>query len=702
MLDVTHPYFDNSLSWLSYTYRLLMEARDNTVPVVERLRFLGRFAKEKDDFVKEKIPLLHAMSLASRDTLEKLNLFPETLLVHIKETLSDQFEEFTGILTQEILPALEEGGVHLYFKEPLPPAHHDFLRNYFMQEVFRYIEPVFLSGRKSFKNIFPEPGIFHLVIRIYRDVPGEPGSNDPDEYQYATINIPVSHTGRFVELPELNGTRQIAFLEDIIRYNLDMVFPGFRVYDSYCIRSERPSSPQLDDELVPMYALRVARQLEKHEFIVPQQVFFEAGMPDSMRQFLAERFDTAVDEWIEKGDYLNYSSFVNFPRLSRRLEYPVQKQFSTVEQTENIFDCLQSGDQLLHLPYHSHWPILKFFNDAAVDPHVREIHVSLYKISGQSFLVNSLISAARNGKKILAFVELNPKLSDQESPLWAKKMKDAGIKVIFSTPGLKVHAKIALIKRKVKKGWERYAYLGTGGFYRLTANESVDHILLTTNSEICNELELLFAYLATGQEAKKFKYLPFNTLQVSQFNMYRRLIEMIDREIQHSKMGKKASIVIKINQLQDKQIIDKLYHAARVGVSVTLIVTNCLCLIPDLPTISENITALRIVDRYHENSRIFYFYNDGQEDILLSSGDWTHRNFHRRIDVAFPVTEPKFRKILKQVIGNYLNDNQKAVRLDVYQNNIPVASPHVSPKIRAQEANYRLVERQELKTAGVR
>ena len=170
---------------------------------------------------------------------------------------------------------------------------------------------------------------------------------------------------------------------------------------------------------------------------------------------------------------------------------------------ENIFDRLAHEDQLLHLPYHSHWPILKFFNDAAIDPFVREIYVSLYKISGQSFLVNSLISAARNGKKVTAFVELNPKLTDHESPVWAKKMKDAGIKVIFSSPGLKVHAKIAMVKRKVKKGWERYGYLATGGFYRLTASESTDHVFLTSHSEICNELELLFAYLATGQEAKK-------------------------------------------------------------------------------------------------------------------------------------------------------------------------------------------------------
>lgn len=698
MLDVTHPYFDNCLSWLSYTQRLLMEADDETVPPVERLRFLGRFAREKDEFVREKIPLLRAMALASKDTLEKLNLFPDTLLVHIRETLANQLKEFTSILTRSVLPALYDGGIHLVFREPFEFAHYDFLRKYFMEEVFRYIQPLLLSGRKSFKNTFVEPTVFHLIVRLYKDHPAHHPS-DSEDFQYACVNIPVPNTSRFVELPEFNGMKQIAFLEDIIRFNLDIIFPGYKIHDSFCIRSERPAYPELDDELIPLYASRVSKQLEKQEFVLPQYVFYEADMPESMRQFLSDRFDISPEEWIEAGHYLNYSSLSRFPHTSSRLEYPVQRQFSTVAHTENIFENLQLGDHLLHLPYHSPWPIIKFFNDAAVDPYVKEIHVSLYKISGQSFLVNSLISAARNGKKITAFVELNPKLSDVESPLWAKKMKDAGIKVMFSTAGLKVHAKIALIKRKVKKGWEKYGYLGTGGFYRLTANESIDHVLLTTQPEICNELELLFAYLATGQEPKKFKYLPFNRLMVSQFNMHRGIIEMIDREIKHSKMGKKAAIVIKINQLQDKQIIDKLYHASRVGVSVTLIVTNCLCLIPDLPTISEQIVALRLVDRYQENSRIFYFYNDGQEDILLSSGDWTHRNFNRRIDVAFSISDPRFKKTMKQVLQHYVNDNQKSVRLDVYQNNIPVVPTPGSTRLRAQEANFRLIEHQESRPA---
>lgn len=695
MLDVSHPYFDSGLSWLSFTQRLLMEAADESVPLAERLRFLGRFAKEKDDFIKEKIPFNRAMMLASKDTLDKLNLFPETLLIHFRETLAGQLAEFTDILTRGILPALREQGVNLIFKTSFWPQHQEFLRQYFMKEVFRHIQPVFLGGRKSFKSIFPETSVFHLIVRLYKNTAEPTAGSDTDDFHYASVNIPVAHTSRFVELPEAGGMKQIAFLEDIIRYNLDLVFPGFGVHDCFVVRSEKPTQPELDDELPPVYASRVAKQLEKQGFVTPQLVFFEAGMPLSVRQFLAEKFDIPLEEWIEKGHYLNYADLASFPRLSKKMEYPVLQQVSPVDPSVNIFESLSKEDQLLHLPYHSYWPILKFFNDAAIDPHVREIHVSLYKISGQSFLVNSLISAARNGKKVTAFVELNPKLSDQESPVWAKKMKDAGIKVFFSTPGLKVHAKIALIKRKVKKGWERYAYLGTGGFYRITAAESVDHVLLTTQPEICNELELLFAYLATGQDAKKFKYLPFTTLLVSQFTMHRRLVEMIDREIQHSKMGKKAAIVIKINQLQDKQLVDKLYHAARVGVSVTLVVTNGLSLIPDLPTISENITVLRLVDRFTENSRIFYFYNDGREDLLLSSGDWTQRNFQRRVDVAFPVSEPRFKKTLIQVLQHYLSDNQKAVRLDVYQNNVSLKEVGSSVKVRAQEANYKVIERQE-------
>jgi polyphosphate kinase len=694
MIDVSHPFFDNNLSWLSYNYRLLLEAKDETVPIKERLRFLALYCYQVDEFFRVRIPLLSALQLVSSDILEKLNIYPEPLQEHILETVENQLTKFDDLLSSQIVPTLRAQGVHLYFKDQIKPGHHEFVQKYFFDKIFRYIQPVLLNGRKSSKMTFFEPNLIYFVMRLERKA-------DPGEIWYAYVNIPSQQLGRFVELPDLDGIRHVAFLDDLVRYNLTMLFPGYDVLDCFSIRAERETELALDDEFPLPLAQRISRQLEKKNFIQPHQFFYEMGMPLTMREYLAERLGILMSEFHERGRYLYYQDFLSFPTMNRKMEYSVQRAIPHVElkEGESIFEVLNKGDQLLHLPYHSIDPVVRFFNEAAVDPYVREIYVSLYKINANSFLINSLISAARNGKRVVTFVELNAKFDIQENLQWARKMKEAGVKIIFSLPGLKVHAKIALIKRKVKKGWDRYAYLGTGGFYRLTSREFVDHALLTSHRELTNELELLFGYLITREEPKKYKYLPFTYLQVSQFNMNKKLVEMIDREIGNQKTGLKASIVIKINQLHDQSLISKLYQAGRAGVEVRIIVSDSCCLIPELPTISDNITVYRLVDRYMENTRIFYFYNRGKEDIYLSSGDWTHRNFHRRIDVSYPVLDDYLKSQLKQVLKNYLNDNQKTVRLDTYQNNIPVAES--GQKIRAQEANYRLAERIEHRTPSL-
>jgi polyphosphate kinase len=696
MIDVSHPYFDNNLSWLSYNYRLLLEAKDETVPPRERLRFLALYSHHVDEFFRVRIPTLLAMREVGAEILEKLNLYPEPLLEHIYETAENQLNEFGDVLASQIVPDLQRHGVHLYFKENFSAEHEEFVQKYFVEKVFRYLQPVFLNGRRSPKVTIFEPNNLYFVLRLER-------RSEPSEAWFAYVNIPSQQIGRFVELPDQDGLRQVAFLDDIIRHNIPTLFPGYEVVDCFAVRAERDTELSFEDDYPPQMAQKIAKQLEKKNFIQPHQFFYELGMPIDMREYLSARVGILMSEFHERGRYLFYQDLATFPGTQKKLDYPAQKSVNHIELRtgDSLFEALQRNDQLLHLPYHSYDPVVRFFSEAAVDPFVREIYVSLYKISANSFLVNSLISAARNGKRVITFVELNAKFDIQENLRWARKMKEAGVKIIFSLPGLKVHAKVALVKRKVKKGWERYAYLGTGGFYRLTSREFVDHALLTSHREITNELELLFGYLSTREEPKKYKYLPFNYLQVSQFNGTKKLIELIDREIANSKAGLKAAITIKLNQLQDQMLIGKLYQAGRLGVEVHIIVSDCCCLIPELPTISDNITVIRLVDRYIENTRIFHFFNRGKEEIYLSSGDWTYRNFHRRIDVTFPILDEYLKSQMKQVLRSYLTDNQKAVRLDTYQHNIQLSAEATGAKVRAQEANYRLVERLEHRTPSL-
>ncbi|WP_254560482.1 polyphosphate kinase 1 [Dyadobacter diqingensis] len=690
MIDVSYPYFDTNLSWLSNNFRLLLEANDDTVPVRERLKFMGQYSYQIEEFFRVRIPNLLAMGEVSKDIRSKLNVYPESLLEHVYETVDNQLREFNEILVARILPALNEQGIHLYYKETFAQEHLAFARKFFIDKLFRYLQPVFLDGRRNSKLTFFESKELYLVIQMVR-------REDPDEDWYAIVNIPAEPFGRFLELPELDGKKHVAFIEDVIRVNLPVLFPGYEIIDSYALRAEKETELTIEDEYPLVTAQRILKQLEKRNFVQPAQFFYESGMPLYIKEYLSHRAGMLMNEFHERGQYIYMQDLMTFPAFSKKLDYPYQRPIQNIdfEERESVFETIQRADQLLHLPYHSYDPIVRFFNEAAIDPFVKEIHVSLYKISANSFILNSLISASRNGKRVVTYVELNAKLDIQENIQWSRKMRDAGVKIIFSVPGLKVHAKMALIKRRVQKGWERYAYLGTGGFYRLTSREFVDHALLTSHRELTNELELLFGYLYTQDEPKKYKYLPFNFLQVTQFTIQKKLVELIDREIKNSNAGLKSFITIKLNQIQDHTLIDKLYQASKAGVIVHVIISESCGVIPGLPSISDNITVSRHVDRYMENTRIFHFGNRGNDEIYLSSCDWTYRNLHRRIDVCFPILDDTLKTQMRQVLKNYVNDNQKAVRLDLYQNNLRIPYDASTPRVRAQEANYRLAERLE-------
>ncbi|TDE17452.1 polyphosphate kinase 1 [Dyadobacter psychrotolerans] len=696
MIDVAYPYFDINLSWLSNNYRLLLEANDESVPLRERLRFLGLYSYQTEEFYRVRIPNLLAMGEVSSDIRSKLNIYPQSLLEHVYETLENQLREFNDILTGSILPALHDQGVHLYYQEQFAAEHLSFIRKFFINKLFRHLQPIFMDGRRNSKLVFFETKQLYLVVKLNR-----PESHTED--WYATVNIPSEPFGRFLELPEIEGRKYVAFIEDIIQQNLSILFPGYDILDSYAIRAERDTELMIEDEYSSQISQRILKQLEKRNFVQPSQYFYQTGMPLEMRSYLFSKAAIPMNEFHERGPYLFMQDLTRFPALARKFDYSAQKSLRNpdFEDQVSIFETIQKADQLFHLPYSSFEPIVRFFNEAATDPFVKEIHVSLYKISPNSFILNSLISAARNGKRVITYIELNSKLDIHENLHWSKSMRDAGVKIVLSLPGLKVHAKMALVKRKIQKGWERYAFLGTGGFYRLTSREIVDHALLTSHRELTNELELLFGYLFTQDEPKKYKYLPFNFLMVTQFNLQKRLLDLIDREIANFNAGLKAFITIKVNQLQDHILIDKLYQAGQAGIPVHIIISESCSLISGLPSLSDNIVVSRHVDRYIENTRIFHFGNRGNDEVFLSSCDWTFRNLHRRIDICFPVLDENVKNQIRQVLRNYLNDNQKSVRLDMYQNNLRITED-TRAKFRAQDANYKLVEKLEKNAAGSR
>jgi polyphosphate kinase len=413
-----------------------------------------------------------------------------------------------------------------------------------------------------------------------------------------------------------------------------------------------------------------------------------------MLQALAQTFELKKDDLFPGGRYHNLYDLFKLPNpLSPRLRGALMEPLlqRELENTESILQAMEQKDYLLHFPYHSYDYILRFFNEAAIDPAVEEIKITLYRIAAHSFIANALISAARNGKKVTVFVEVKARFDEENNLRWADKMKEAGVEIIYSLPGLKVHAKVALVTRRLADGRKkRYAYLGTGNFNENTARTYTDHGLLTCHSKFTKELSHVFDYLCGHKKEFHFKH-----LLVAQFNMQEKFIRLIDREIVHARNGLSASICLKLNNLEDEKMIDKLYEASQAGVQVRLIIRGICCLVPGVAGLSENIHVIRLVDTFLEHSRVFVFGNNQEPEVYLASADWMKRNLYRRVEVGFPVYQQELKEEIMQILDLQLRDNLKAVWLDHKQENLPVLPQLDSPLLRAQTEIYEWLKRKE-------
>jgi polyphosphate kinase len=415
-------------------------------------------------------------------------------------------------------------------------------------------------------------------------------------------------------------------------------------------------------------------------------------MPHHVLEQIISTFNLSNASVVEGGAYHNLKDLSVFPVKEPSLSYP--KWPATPKKILNpvsLFGSIALSDIILHTPYHDYGLVLRFFNEAAIDKDVEEIYVALYRIAGDSRIANALISAARNGKTVTVFVELKARFDEANNIRWSKRMKEAGVKIIYSIPGLKVHAKVALVKKKKDKRTKYFGLLATGNFNESTARFYTDHILMTANKEMLRELELLFIYLAKRKkpDTDNDNDIQFKHLLVAQFNLQQRFLELIDREIGHAAQGLKAVITIKLNNLEEQVLIDKLYQASNAGVKINLLVRSICRLIPGIKDMSENITIKRIVDRYLEHGRLFWFHNNGNEEIYTGSADWMNRNIYRRIEVCFPVYDEIIKKELKEILTLQLKDNAQAVWIDEKLNNIVVANGE--EKIRSQESIYQLL-----------
>lgn len=670
----TYRYFNRDLSWLGFNKRVLLEAQNPEVPLYERIRFLSIFSSNLDEFFRVRYPALKALGKG-----ETAAVPGDDILRQVQQVITELQDQFGNIFRNQLLPGLLQNGIHLYYGESLHPGHLEASGDCFHTDLLAFLRPVMLEEAQR-DRIQLRNNQLYFLVRLEK--PERPAS-------YALLNIP-DEVPRFITLPPIDEVRQIAFIDDIIREHIGRVFPAYEVTGCYSIKMTLNADINLADEWSHSFEDQVAHMIEQRENSTPTRMLFDAAMPDDARNFLRGFFQLTPREIIEGGRYHNFKDLADLPNPAGAvLAYPSRPphRHPVLAQSESIFDAIRQRDEVVHLPYQNYSPILRFFNEAAIDPSVEEIFVTLYRVAAQSHIVNALISAARNGKSVTAFVELKARFDEANNLAWAKKMKAAGVHIVYSIPEMKVHSKLALVKRRVGWSCEYFGLLGTGNFNESTARFYTDHLLLTAHRELTQEMNLMFAYLLSRSQPGQYQFMQFRHLMVARFNLAARLRELVAREIANKAAGKPARIIIKINNLQEREFIDLFYDASNAGVEIDLIVRGICCLVPGVPGMSERITVRRIVDRYLEHARVFIFHNDGVPEVYLGSSDLMERNLRRRIEVIFPVYDERLKQQLQDIVAIQLRDNTQAVTLD--SNGEMIApGPGNGPSLRAQEAIY--------------
>ena len=682
-----YKYFKRDISWLSFNYRVLLEAKDKSLPVYERIKFLSIFSSNLEEFYKVRVSGYHS-SLVEDIKEESVEEALETLS-EINTEVMKQEEEYYRIFDKEILPELKENKIILYQSDEVLPFHRDFVTKYFNEEVFPYLAPMIIQ--KDYIHSFILDARIYQVISLLSRKKKEIEVVASD-YTYAIMKIPHTKVPRFIQLPSHNGLHYIMFIDDIIRANLSSVFPGYRVGECYSLKISRDADFSVEDGDHSKLAERILKKVRKRKIGAVTRFQYDKAMPDYFLEYLCDTYEIEEEELLPSGRYLNLDDLMELPNpINKKLteDLPSALRIPDFEKNTSLLRVLRKKDILMHFPYQSFDYLIRFLMQAAFDPKVLEIKVTQYRVAEDSAVINSLISAAKNGKKVTVFVELKARFDEENNLRTAAAMQQAGIKIIYSLKGLKVHAKLAYVRKRSKdpavpiKG---YAYLSTGNFNEKTARIYSDMGLLTSNQDIITEINELFKILEGKRETFDFKH-----LLVAQFNMVPMLHKMVDREIEHIKNGGKGRIILKMNSLQDKKMIKELYRASTAGVEIDLIIRGICCLVPNQPY-SKNIKITRIVDSYLEHTRIWYFHNNGNPTYHLTSADWMERNLRRRIETAYPIYCEKHQQQIMDFLTIQLNDNVKACTIDENLNNI--YKTNNKPKVRAQQAFYNYLNQQ--------
>lgn len=655
------PYIHRDLSWLAFNYRVLQEAKDPSVPLFERIKFLAIYSSNLDEFFRVRVANHRSLLRTGKKTRSSLDFEPADILSKILKIVNTQQEELSKIFEKQIIPELAKNKINILRRKKLNEEQQEFIEDYFKENMLPFVQPVLLVENKI--KPFLNTGALYLAMHL-----SETGS-DNKKPQYAVVKIPSDHLPRFVELsPRSEGEHDIIVIDDIVRHNVRLLFPGYDIIDTYSIKLTRDAELYIDDEYSGDLISKIKKSLNKRNVGVASRIVYDRSVPKKMLDFLSEVFELSQYDKLPEGRYHNNADFFSFPNfgLTHHKDNPQPPlPVPHLENAESIFSVIKKKDQILHVPYQSYNPVIKFFEDAATDPNVTHIKIIQYRVAKVSKIMDALKLAVKNGKQVSAFVEIKARFDEAANLMWGERLEQAGVRVHYSMPGVKVHSKIAIVRRIEKDKARLYVHLSTGNFHEDTAKIYSDIGIFTADKRLTSEAARLFTYLETKTKPnRKFEY-----FGVGQFNLKPLLIELIKNEIKNAEKGKEARIILKMNSIHDEEMIGLLYEASQKGVKVQMIIRGICSLVPGVKGVSENIEAISIVDRYLEHARIFMFHNNGKEKMYLSSADWMVRNLHRRIETMFPILDPDIQNTIKDLINIQLYDNVKARYIHFSKNN---------------------------------
>lgn len=674
---------NRDLSWLSFNARVLQEASDDRVPLIERIRFLGIFSNNLDEFFRVRVATLKRMSVLDNRAKKEFGFDPKKILEKIQKTVLEQQKEFERIF-QEIIKKLESKGIYHLNEKQLNVEQGAFVRDYFQSTVRQALVPIMLD--KKSKALQLKDKMIYLAIKLSR-------KKVPSDFHYALLEVPTQVVSRFLVLPSTGKKTSIILLDDVLRYCLSDIFSIFDydVYEAYTIKLTRDAELDIDDDVQQGMVEKVQRSLKKRKQGQPVRFIYDAKIPADLLLFITRKLKLENDKnIIAGGRYHNFKDFLKFPGIgdSSLQNEPLPPLIHPeLAGQRSILDVVRKKDVLLTFPYQSFASIIELLREAAIDPKVEHIQINLYRVGEKSRVVNALINAAKNGKQVTAIVELQARFDEENNIKLSRKLQDEGVRVIFGVPGLKVHSKLILISRKEKKKEVLYAHVGTGNFHEVNSRIYTDHALLTSDDRITLEVEKVFEFFRKNYERANFKY-----LFVSPFNQRKRLIELIQQEIHNAKRQHEAWITLKLNNLVDEEMIRWLYRASQAGVKIRIIVRGICSLIPGIPGMSENIEAVSIIDRFLEHARVFVFCNDGKELVYISSADWMQRNLDGRIEVTTPIFDLAVKQQILDMIAIQLKGTAKARVIDREQSNA-YKGEGLKSQFRSQTETYQYLKK---------